>query len=163
MNSRVYTLAKRFRSKYFGTICFRLRAHSSVINHHLNPDEKLYYVFCGQKGGLNKEFFNSCVVALTSERIMVATKRVLWGYFLTNVKPELYNDLKVESGILFGRILIDTVKEKIPISNLSKSSLREVETAITTYIDKYKNKKFEKKNEEDKEEKKDDTKESKES
>ena len=157
MNSRVYTLAKRFKNKYFGTICFRVKAHSSVIAKHLNPEEKLYYVFCGQKGGLNKEIFNSCVVALTNERILVATKRVLWGYFLTNVKPELYNDLKVESGILFGRILIDTVKEKIAISNLSKSSLREVETAITTYIDKYKNKKFEKK--EEKDEKKEDTKE----
>ena len=158
MNSRVYTLAKRFRSKYFGTICFRLGAHCRVIANHLNPDEKLYYVFCGQKGGLNKEFFNSCVIALTNERIMVATKRVLWGYFLTNVKPELYNDLKVESGFLFGRILIDTVKEKIAISNLSKASLREVETAITTYSNKYKNKKFDKK-EEKKDEKKEESKE----
>ena len=158
MSSRVYTLAKRFRSKYFGTICFRLGAHSKVVDHHLNPDEKLYYVFCGQKGGLQKEIFNSCVVALTNERIMIATKRVLWGYFLTNVKPELYNDLKVESGFIFGRILIDTVKEKIAISNLSKASLREVETAITTYIEKYKNKKFEKKKENSEEEKKEESK-----
>ncbi len=141
MSSRVYTLAKRFKNQYFGTICFRIGAHSSVIVDHLNPDEKLYYVFCGQKGGSQKEIFTSCVVALTNERIIVATKRVLWGYFLTAVKPDLFNDLKVQSGVFFGKILIDTAKEKIAISNLSKKSLKEVETAISTYIDKYKKKK----------------------
>ena len=141
MSSRVYTLAKRFYNKYFGTICFRIGAHARVVDEHLNPEEKLYYVFCGQKGGSQKEIFSSCVVALTNERIIVATKRVLWGYFLTTVKPDLFNDLKVQSGIIFGRILIDTAKEKIAISNLSKKSLKEVETAISTYIEKYKGKK----------------------
>ncbi len=147
MSNRVYTLAKRFTNKYFGTICFRKKAHSKVIANHLNPEEKIYYVFCGQKGGSQKEIFSSCVIALTNERILVATKRVLWGYFLVTVKPDLFNDLKIQSGILFGRILIDTAKEKIAISNLAKSSLKEVETAITTYIDKYKKKKEEKKEE----------------
>ena len=141
MSSRVYTLAKRFNDQYFGTICFRIKAHCRVIDEHLNPDEKLYYVFCGQKGGSQKEIFSSCVVALTNERIIVATKRVFWGYFLTTVTPDLFNDLKVQSGILFGKILIDTAKEKIAISNLSKNSLKEVETAISTYIEKYKGKK----------------------
>ncbi len=144
MNSRVYTLAKRFKNKYFGTICFRIKAHSKVIANHLNQEEKIYYVFCGQKGGSQKEIFSSCVIALTNERILVATKRVLWGYFLVTVKPDLFNDLKIQSGILFGRILIDTAKEKIAISNLAKGSLKEVETAITTYIDKYKKKKEDK-------------------
>ena len=151
MNSRVYTLAKRFKNKYFGTICFRIGAHSKIVAHHLNPEEKLYYVFCGQKGGSQKEIFSSCVIALTTEKIIIATKRVLWGYFLTTIKPDLFNDLKVQSGFLFGKVIIDTAKEKIAISNLSKASLKEVETAITTYIDKYKNKKF---NKEDKEESK---------
>ena len=141
MSSRVKKKEKRFYNQYFGTICFRIGAHAKVVDEHLNPDEKLYYVFCGQKGGSQKEIFSSCVVALTNERIIVATKRVLWGYFLTTVKPDLFNDLKVQSGIIFGRILIDTAKEKIAISNLSKKSLKEVETAISTYIEKYKGKK----------------------
>ena len=144
MNNRVYTLAKRFKNTYFGTICFRIGAHSKIIANHLNPEEKLYYVFCGQKGGSQKEIFSSCVIALTTEKIIIATKRVLWGYFLTTIKPDLFNDLKVQSGFLFGKVIIDTAKEKIAISNLSKASLKEVETAITTYIDKYKNKKFNK-------------------
>ena len=61
----------------------------------------------------------------------------MWGYFLTTVTPELFNDLKVQSGIIFARVLIDTAKELITVSNLGKGSLREVETAISTYMNKY--------------------------
>lgn len=140
----VYKLAKRFKKKYFGTIAFRLKAHSNVIQEHLNSDEKLLYVFCGQKGYSHKEIFSTCVVALTNKRMMVATKRVLWGYFFTTVSPELFNDLKIQSGILFGRVIIDTAKEMITISNLGKGTLPEIETAISTYM--IKNCKKEKKN-----------------
>ena len=153
MNNKVYRLAKRFTNKYFGTIAFRIAAHSKIVNDHINPDEKLLYVFCGQKGGSNREIFMTCVVAITDQRIIIGTKRVLWGYFITTITPDLFNDLKVHSGLLFGRILIDTAKEKVAISNLAKSSLREVETAISTYINNYRNKKKEEKAEERKEEK----------
>ena len=71
---------------------------------------------------------------------MIATKRVFWGYFLTSITPDLSNDLKVQSGILFGRVILDTAKEKIAISNLAKGSLKEVENAITTYINQMKEK-----------------------
>jgi len=141
MDNKVYRLARRFVNKYFGTVAFRIAAHSKVVSDHINPDEKLLYVFCGQKGGSNREIFSTCVVAITNQRFIIGTKRVLWGYFLTTITPELFNDLKVHSGLLFGRVLIDTAKEKVAISNLSKSSLREVETAISTYISEYKNKK----------------------
>ncbi len=140
MNNRVYNLALRFRRKYFGTIAFRLRAHSNILAKHINPDEKLLYVFCGQKGYSNREIFSTCVVALTNERIIIATKRVLWGYFLTSVTPDLFNDLKVQAGMVFGKVIIDTAKELIIISNLSKDSLREVETAVSSYMVKEKKK-----------------------
>lgn len=135
--NNVYKLAKRFKNKYFGTIAFRIKVHSQVIEEHLNEGEKVLYVFCGQKGFSHKEIFSTCVVALTNERIIIATKRVLWGYFLTTVTPELFNDLKVQSGLIFGRVIIDTAKELIVVSNLGKSSLKEVETAISTYMNKY--------------------------
>ena len=135
--NNVYELAKKFKDKYFGTIAFRLRAHASVIEEHLNDGEKVLYVFCGQKGFSNKEIFSTCVVAFTNERILIATKRVLWGYFLTTVTPELFNDLKVQSGIIFGRLIIDTAKELLTVSNLGKGSLKEVESAISTYMNKY--------------------------
>ena len=140
MKNKVYNLALRFKRKYFGTIAFRLRAHSNILAKHINPDEKLLYVFCGQKGYSNREIFSTCVVALTNERIIIATKRVLWGYFLTSVTPDLFNDLKVQAGMFFGKVIIDTAKELIIISNLSKDSLREVETAVSSYMVKEKKK-----------------------
>ena len=59
MNNQVYNLAKRFQRKYFGTIAFRLKAHSNVISEHINKGEKILYVFCGQKGHSNKEILNT--------------------------------------------------------------------------------------------------------
>ncbi len=149
MNNKVYSLALRFKRKYFGTIAFRIKGHSEIVFKHLNPDEQLLYVFCGQKNFANHEIFSSCVVALTTKRIIIATKRVVWGYFLTTVTPDLFNDLKVQSGLFFGRVIIDTAKEVIVISNLAKSSLREVETAISTYMYKVKGKAGKDKKEED--------------
>ena len=146
--SRVYELAKRFQNKYFGTMAFRLREHAKVIEDNLSDDEKVLYVFCGQKGYSHKEIFSTCVVALTDKRIMIATKRVLWGYFLTTITPELFNDLKVQTGIIFGRVTIDTAKELVTISNLSKSSLDEIETNVTEYMMREKKKYARKENKE---------------
>ena len=146
MNNKVYKLVNRFQKKYFGTIAFRLKHHSKVVSDHLNSDEKLIYAFCGQKGYSHKEIFSTCVVALTDKRIIVATKRVFWGYFFTTITPDMFNDLKIQSGILFGRVILDTVDEEICISNLSKKSLYEIETAISTYVTKEETIELKKKN-----------------
>ena len=46
----------------------------------------------------------------------------------------MFNDLKVSSGIIWGKIMIDTVKEFAIISNISKNALSEIETQITEYM-----------------------------
>ena len=140
MNNGVYEKVLNFKRKYPSTIAWRLKAHSKVVEKHLNQGEKVLYVFCGQKGFSHKEIFSTCVVALTSERIIIATKRVLWGYFLTTVTPELFNDLTVYSGLIWGKVQIDTIKEVVFISNLSKKSLDEIETSVTEYMMKEKKK-----------------------
>lgn len=132
--SDVYKKAKEFKNNYFGGIAWRIKSHSKIIERHLNPGEKVLYVFCGQK---NNEFYNiftSCVVALTNKRLLVGQKRVIWGYFLTSVTPDLYNDLKVYQGLFWGKVIIDTVKEEIILSNLPKGALNEIETNITEYM-----------------------------
>ena len=134
MNNKVYKLAKKFLNSYFGTIGFRLKAHSKVIEDHLNKDEKLLYVFCGQEGYSHKEIFFTSVVAITDKRMIIATKRVLFGYFYKTISKELFNDFKIESGIIFGRVVIDTAKEEVVISNLAKSSLYEVENALSALL-----------------------------
>ena len=69
-----------------------------------------------------------------NKRLLIGQKRVLFGYALSSITPDLYNDMQVYQGLFWGRIVIDTVKEQIVISNLSKKSLIEIETKITEFM-----------------------------
>ena len=126
-----YNLASKFMKKYSMTVAWRVKQHCKVIDKHLNPGEEVLYVFAGQKNDRAVDLFNSCVVALTNKRIMVATKRVLFGYFLTSITPDMYNDLTVSKRVFWGAVVIDTVKEVITITNIDYNALSEIETNIT--------------------------------
>lgn len=131
---KVYELAREFKRKYPSTVAWRIKAHSKVVEKHLNPGEEVLYVFLGQKNKSSFDFTNTNVVALTNKRLLFATKRVMFGYFFTSVTPDMFNDLTVKQGMFWGRIIIDTVKEEIRLSNIDKNALPEVETHITEYM-----------------------------
>ena len=130
---RSYVKAREFLRKYPFTIAWRVRRHCDIIDRHLNvnENEKILYVFVGQKNERAIDIFNTNVVALTNKRIMVATKRVLFGYFFKSITPDMYNDLTIHRGLLFGDVIIDTIKEVITITNIDPSALSEIETNIT--------------------------------
>lgn len=130
----VYNLAKLFMKKYPGNMVFRIKKHSKVVQKHLNPGEKVQFVFVGQKNTSMFDWFSSCVLAITDRRILIGRKRLLWGYFLSAVTPDLYNDMQVYQGLIWGSVTIDTVKEEIVISNISKKGLDEIETRITEFM-----------------------------
>lgn len=132
--SKTYELAKEFKRKYPSTIAWRIKSHCKVIDKHINPDEEVLYVFLGQKNKSSFDFTNTYVVVLTTKRLLFATKRLLFGYFFTAVTPDMFNDLDVRSSLIWGRITIDTVKEEIRLSNISKNALDEIETNITEYM-----------------------------
>ncbi len=136
--SNCYNLASKFMKKYPMTIAWRVKQHCKVIDKHLNPGEEILYVFAGQKNDRAVDLFNSCVIVLTNKRIIVATKRVLFGYFLTSITPDMYNDLTVSKRIFWGAVVIDTVKEVITISNIDSKALSEIETNITEIMIKNK-------------------------
>ena len=140
----IYDRVMRFKRKYPGTLAFRIREHCEVLDKHLNPGEKLLYAFVGQKNNRSIALPNTFVVALTNKRLLFARKRLLFGYFMYAVTPDLFNDLKVSSGIIWGKIIIDTVKELAIISNISKQALSKIKTEITEFMMK-KKKKYEKK------------------
>ncbi len=136
----VYSEVLKFKKKYSGTLAFRVKRHCEVMENHLNPDEKLLYVFAGQKNNRSISIPNTFVVALTNKRLLFARKRVLFGYFFYAVTPDMFNDLKVNSGIIWGKIIIDTIKELAIINNIDKAALSEIETMITEYMMKEKKK-----------------------
>ena len=138
--SNVVQKVLEFKKKYPLTVAFRTRKHASILEKHLNPDEKVIFAFCGQKNVSSFIIINSCAVALTNKRIMIGQKRLLWGYFFTTITPDLYNDLKVVKNLIWSDIEIDTVKENVYISNLDPNGAVEVETVITEFMMKEKKK-----------------------
>ncbi len=145
MDHDVYGKVKEFKKKYPMTIAWRLKKHSQVIEKHLNDEEKILYAFVGQKNNNWFDIISTHVFVITNKRLVIATKRVVFGYFLYSITPDMFNDLSVYSGLLFGNLEIDTIKEVVYVSNLDKKSLDEIETNITEYIIKEK-KKFNKNN-----------------
>lgn len=138
---RIYNLVCRFKRKYPMTIANFLKRHSTVANSIINKEEKVIYAFCGQKNDTYGMIFDTCVVVLTNERLIIGQKRLLWGYQITTITPELFNDLKISAGLIWGQVEIDTVKERIYVSNLDKKSLDEIETNVNEVMLKNKGKK----------------------
>ena len=138
---RVYNLVCRFKRKYPMTIANFLGRHSKVAASIIDADEKVLYAFCGQKNDTHGMIFDTCVVVVTDKRLIIGQKRLLWGYQITTVTPELFNDLKISSGLFWGKVEIDTVKEVMFVSNLDKKSLDEIETNVNGIMFKHKKRK----------------------
>ena len=133
-----YELVKDFKKKYPNTIGWRLKKHCAIIDKNLNPNEKVLFAFAAQNNSSHDAIFDTAVLALTTDRLMIAQDRILVGYKLNTITPDLYNDMRIYRGLLFGKITIDTVKEVVTISNLSKSSLDDIETNISQFMMKEK-------------------------
>lgn len=134
MENNVYEQLLKFKKKYPMTISWRLKQHAKIIEKHLNPGEEILYAFAAQKNDNPLDFISTYAIVLTNKRIMMGSKRVLFGYFFTTITPDLFNDLKVQMGIVWGRVYIDTIKEYVAISNIDRNALPEIETAITEYM-----------------------------
>ncbi len=140
MENNVYEKVKEFKKKYPMTVAWRLRKNSKIVQKHLNPGEKVLYAFVAQKNDRFYDLFSTGVVVLTNKRLLVGRKRVVFGYFLDAITPDLFNDLKVLAGVFWGKIQIDTVKEIVTLSNIDKAALPEIETNISEYMMKEKKK-----------------------
>ena len=126
--------AKEFKKRYPMTVAWRLNSHSKVIKKHLSSDEAILYVFAGQKSPFIWDMFSTYLVALTNKRILVAEKRLLFGYYFISVTPEMFNDLSVQSGIIWGKVFIDTIKEQVIINNIDKRALAEIQNKVSEYM-----------------------------
>ena len=130
----VYRRAMKFKKLHPSTIGWRIKKNASIVEKHLNPDEKVIYVFVAQKNDNPLDVLSTAIIALTNKRILIGRKRVVFGYFLDSVTPDLFNDLKVKGGLIWGKVYIDTVKEFITLSNIGVEALPEIETEISSYM-----------------------------
>ena len=134
MNKNVYEMVNEFIKKYPMTIAWRVKKHSKVVEKFLNPDEEVKFSFAAQKNDSTTDIFNTYVVALTNKRIILGRKRLFFGFFYTSITPDMFNDLTVKMGIVWGKIYIDTVKELVILSNIDPKALDSIETNITEYM-----------------------------
>lgn len=130
----IHDRLKEFKAKYPSTIAWRLGAHSKIVEKHLNPGEEVNYAFAAQRSYSSFELFSTFAIVLTNKRIILAQKRLLFGYIFLAITPDMFNDLTVDSGMIWGKINIDTIKETVIFSNISKNALNEIETNITEYM-----------------------------
>lgn len=134
MNKNVCEMVNEFIKKYPMTIAWRVKKHSRVVEKFLNPDEEVKFAFAAQKNDSTTDIFNTYVVALTNKRIILGRKRLFFGFFYTSITPDMFNDLTVKMGIVWGKIYIDTVKELVILSNIDPKALDSIETNITEYM-----------------------------
>jgi hypothetical protein len=129
----IYNMVKEFRRKYWLTIALRLKAHSSVAEMYLNPGENVLFAFPAQ---LNDRpyLLDTVVIVLTDKRILVCQKKLLWGHTYYAITPDMFNDLKIRTGLLWSKIEIDTVKELVVLSNIDKRGADDIETTISTFM-----------------------------
>ena len=130
----IYERLKAFKRKYPRTLAWRLKYHAKIIEKHLNPGEEILYAFAAQKNDNPFDILSTYAFVLTNKRIMIGRKRFFFGYLFTAITPDLFNDLKVTMGILWGKVYIDTIKEFVAISNIDDRALPEIETMITEFM-----------------------------
>ncbi len=134
MTNIIYNKIKDFKKRYPGTISWRLKAHSKVAAQHVNDDEEILYAFAAQKLPSVFNITSTYAIVLTDKRILLAQKRLLFGYFYYTITPDMFNDLTLKMGIFWGRVVIDTVKETVNLTFISKKALREIETVLSKYM-----------------------------
>ncbi len=123
-----------FRTKYFFTIGWRIQRNAKVILDHLHDDEKIEYAFFAQKNDNPLNILGTAVIALTNKRLLIGRDRVVIGYFFDSITPDMFNDLKIKSGIIWGKVEVDTVKEFVVLSNIDKRALTEIEKRISKFM-----------------------------
>ncbi len=132
--NEVYKSVLDFKKRHLGTIAWRLKAHSRIVEEHLNNDENVLYAFAGQKGLSSFDIASTYVIVVTEKRILLGQKRLFFGYFYYSITPDLFNDLTIKMGLIWGKVIIDTVKETVILSYISKDALQEIETVISKYM-----------------------------
>lgn len=83
----------------------------------------MLYAFPGQQNDNFWDVFSTCVICLTNHRILIGQKHLLFGYSLTSITPDLFNDMEVYQGLIWGKVVIDTMKEVVILTNLDKHAL----------------------------------------
>ena len=86
-----YDLIKEFKKKYPSTICWwRTKKHAKLVDDNLNPGEEVIYAFAAQNNNDHGNIFDTGVLALTNQRLIVAQNRLLMEYQILKIMVNLF-------------------------------------------------------------------------
>ena len=114
--------------------------HFSVIEADLKENERVLMCFIGLHNYVSAtEHNDNFAYAITDKRIIMAQKK-LFGDVLQSVLVDNLNDITVNSGMLFGVVTFDTIKEKFNIGT-NKNSAKKIQSVARDILFDLKNKK----------------------
>jgi len=109
--------------------------HFAVIEKNLQPDETVELVFIGLHNYRSvTKHDNNFAYAITNKRILMGQQKVIGANFQA-VSLNNINDISFTSGMAFGVITIDTMKERFNVA-INKESAAKVNTAIHETLDR---------------------------
>ena len=82
---KVYDEVLNFKRKYPGTVAWRLKKHSKIVEMHLNPDEEILYAFTGQRNNEFYDIISTSVFIITNKRLLIGQKRLLQEPLFTRI------------------------------------------------------------------------------
>ena len=118
--NEIYEKVRDFKRRFPTTISWRIKSHSKVASKLINKDENILYAFAAQKSPTSFNMLSTFVFVLTDKRIVLAQKRMIYGYFYYSITPDMFNDLTLRMGLIWGKAIIDTVREQVYLSGLSR-------------------------------------------
>ena len=123
----IYEKAMKFKSKYSGSISFRLKEHSKFAEKYLVDGEKVLHVYCGCR-----DFFHTRVLVITDKRVMVAHKNLLFGGYCSSIDKNEICEIGTHKGIIWNEITLSTLTDLFCyIGKLTSSAAAQMKEEIT--------------------------------
>lgn len=113
--------------------------HFKIIEENLLPDEEVKMPFIGLHNSISiTKHDGNFAYALTNKRIMMAQKKAVTGEIFQSVSLNNINDITFQSGLVYGKITIDTIKETFNIE-VDKDTAKRIKSLLHTIMDELKN------------------------
>ena len=123
------------RENNFGQGMSRMwdKKHFKIIESSLHDDEKVIMTFMGMHNYISTtRHDNYYAYAITTKRIMMAQKKMV-GENFKSVLLTYLNDISFNSGVMFGTLTIDTIKEKFNVG-IDKKQAKNISEKVSSFI-----------------------------
>lgn len=113
--------------------------HFKIIEENLLPGEEIKMPFIGLHNSISvSKHDGHFAYALTNKRIMMAQKKAVTGEIFQTVSLNNINDITFQSGLIYGKLTIDTIKETFNIE-VDKETAKTIKSSFHVIMNELKN------------------------